>query len=85
MDIRSMSTRWNPRDAIASRTLSLFAHADYPLKNSLDFRGDPGLFGPGSATWEVVGDLSVMVGGIRALLVQAAHPEVVAGVTEHST
>jgi uncharacterized protein (DUF2236 family) len=85
MDIRSMSTLWNPRDAIASRTLGLFAHADYPLKNSLDFRGDPGLFGPGSATWEVVGDLSVMVGGIRALLVQAAHPEVVAGVSEHSS
>ena len=55
------------------------------MANSLNYRGDPGLFGPGSATWETVGDLSVMVGGIRALLVQAAHPEVVAGVSEHST
>jgi uncharacterized protein (DUF2236 family) len=32
----------------------------------------------------VVGDTSVFVGGIRALLVQAAHPEVAAGVFEHS-
>lgn len=85
MDIRSAGTRWNPRDTIANRTLGLFAHAGYPLVNSLDYRGDPGLFGPGSATWEVVGDLSAMVGGIRALLVQAAHPEVVAGVSEHSS
>jgi uncharacterized protein (DUF2236 family) len=35
-------------------------------------------------TWPVVGDTSVFVGGIRALLVQAAHPEVVAGIAEHS-
>ena len=75
----------NVRDAIAATTVGLFAHAQYPLANSLEFRGDPGLFGPGSATWEIVGDLSVMVGGIRALLVQAAHPEVVAGVSDHST
>ena len=77
--------KWNPRDAIAGRTIGLFAHTEYPLENSLDFRGDPGLFGPGSATWEVVGDVSVMIGGIRALLIQAAHPEVVAGVSQHST
>jgi uncharacterized protein (DUF2236 family) len=32
----------------------------------------------------VVGDVSSFVGGIRALLVQAAHPEVVAGVADHS-
>ena len=80
-----MNIGWNPRDAIAGTTVGLFAHADYPLANSLQFRGDPGLFGPGSATWEIVGDLSVMVGGIRALLVQAAHPEVVAGVADHSS
>lgn len=80
-----MNIPWNPRDAIAETTVGLFAHAHYPLTNSLKFRGDPGLFGPGSATWEIVGDLSVMVGGIRALLVQAAHPEVVAGVSDHSS
>jgi len=75
----------NPRESIAAATVRLFTHAEYPLAHSLDYRGDPGLFGPDSATWQVVGDISVMVGGIRALLVQAAHPEVAAGVADHST
>lgn len=75
----------NLRRRIAANTVALFGEADYPLAKSLDYRGDPGLFGPGSATWEIIGDVSVMVGGIRALLVQAAHPEVVAGVADHSS
>jgi uncharacterized protein (DUF2236 family) len=77
-------SRLNPRTRIAEAAGSLFAHADYPLANSLDYRGDPGLFGPGSVTWRVVGDVSTFIGGIRALLIQAAHPEVVAGVVDHS-
>jgi uncharacterized protein (DUF2236 family) len=74
----------NPRVRIAERASSLFAHADYPLAHSMDFPGDDGLFGPGSVTWQVVGDVSTFIGGIRALLIQAAHPEVVAGVVDHS-
>jgi uncharacterized protein (DUF2236 family) len=74
----------NPRARIADRASSLFAHADYPLAHSMDYPGDPGLFGPDSVTWRVVGDVSTFVGGIRALLIQAAHPEVVAGVVDHS-
>jgi uncharacterized protein (DUF2236 family) len=35
-------------------------------------------------TWSVVADTSVFVGGLRALIIQAAHPEVVAGVEQHS-
>ncbi len=62
-----------------------FSHAEYPLAQTLDHRGDPGLFGPDSVTWRVVGDVSAFVGGIRALLVQAAHPEVAAGVADHSS
>lgn len=46
--------------------------------------GDPGLHGPGSASWQVLGDVTSMLGGIRGLLIQAAHPEVVAGVGDHS-
>lgn len=68
---------------IASAT-SPFGHASYPLANSLEHRGDPGLFGPGSVSWRVIGDVSSFVGGIRALIVQSAHPEVVAGVADHS-
>ncbi len=73
------------RSRIANATAGLFAHAEYPLAHSLDYPDDPGLFGPGSATWEVMGDVATFVGGIRALLVQAAHPEVVAGVADHSS
>lgn len=45
---------------------------------------DEGLFGPDSAVWEVHGSVSTLVGGIRALLLQAAHPAALAGVADHS-
>ena len=41
--------------------------------------GDVGLFGPRSASWRVHRHYTVMLGGARALLMQAAHPLVVAG------
>lgn len=46
--------------------------------------GDPGLCGPGSASWRVIGDTAAMVGGFRALLVQLLHPHAMAGVYDHS-
>ena len=64
------------RRAVVGRTVGLFAHADDPLADTLSYRGDPGLFGPDSVTWEVMGDSASFIGGIRALLIQAAHPEV---------
>jgi uncharacterized protein (DUF2236 family) len=45
---------------------------------------DVGLFGPGSAVWQVHGCIATLVGGIRALLMQAAHPAALTGVAEHS-
>lgn len=45
---------------------------------------DVGLFGPDSAVWEVHGCIATLVGGIRALLMQAAHPAALTGVAEHS-
>lgn len=45
---------------------------------------DEGFFGPESAVWEVHGCVSTIVGGVRALLLQAAHPAALAGVAEHS-
>lgn len=72
------------RKRIVGTTTGLFAHAPYPLEDSLRYEGDPGLFGPDSVTWPVIGDVSTFVGGIRALLVQAAHQEVAAGVADHS-
>ena len=72
------------RNRITQTASSPFSHAAYPLEHTLDHRGDPGLIGPGSASWEVLGDVASFVGGIRGLLIQAAHPEVVAGVGDHS-
>lgn len=39
---------------------------------------DAGLFGPESETWRVVGESAVLLGGMRALLMQAVHPLVAA-------
>lgn len=69
---------------VVAATNGLFAHGPYPLAHTLSYPGDPGLFGPDSVTWRVIGDSAVFIGGIRALLVQAAHPEVAAGVADHS-
>jgi uncharacterized protein (DUF2236 family) len=56
---------------------------------SPDFRlpkGDPGLFGPDSACWQVHSDFtSMLIGGVSALLLQMLHPLPLAGVWDHST
>jgi uncharacterized protein (DUF2236 family) len=43
-----------------------------------------GLFGPDSVTWRIHADPSMLIGGLRALLVQALHPLAMAGVAQHS-
>lgn len=55
-----------------------------PFEQYTDPPGDPGLFGPGSATWRVHGDPSMLIGGLSALLLQTLHPLAMAGVAEHS-
>lgn len=45
---------------------------------------DAGYFGPDSAAWAVHGALPTLVGGVRALLMQALHPAALAGVQQHS-
>jgi uncharacterized protein (DUF2236 family) len=48
--------------------------------------GDPGLFGPDSVIWQVHADfISMMIGGISSLIMQALHPQAMAGVWDHST
>ncbi len=47
-------------------------------------RGDAGLFGPDSASWQLFGDAASIVGGIRSLMVQLTHPLAMAGVADHS-
>ena len=45
---------------------------------------DPGLFGPDSVTWRIHGDPSMILGGFRALILQAVHPLVMAGFDDNS-
>ncbi|MDQ1666594.1 MAG: hypothetical protein QOH75_2625 [Actinomycetota bacterium] len=74
-----------PSARAAVRTL-LTGHPDgaAPWVRELGQGGDDGWFGPGSTIWAVHGDAATLVGGIRALLVQAMHPTVLAGFDEHS-
>jgi uncharacterized protein (DUF2236 family) len=43
---------------------------------------DEGYFGPDSVSWQVHREVTVLFGGARALLMQAAHPLVVAGANQ---
>ena len=65
--------------------LEPFSHGSNPLAATLQHTGDPGLFGPDTVTWPVVGDISTLFGGVRALLIQFAHPEVAAGMVDLSS
>jgi uncharacterized protein (DUF2236 family) len=47
-------------------------------------RRDRGLFGPESVTWRVHAHPAMLIGGLRALIVQALHPQALAGVVQHS-
>ncbi|MEY3361089.1 MAG: hypothetical protein RL531_808 [Actinomycetota bacterium] len=55
-------------------------YPDFPIADA----EDRGLFGPDSVTWRVHSGRSMLVGGLRALLVQSLHPLAMAGVAEHS-
>jgi len=46
--------------------------------------GDPGLTGPNSPSWRVIGEPAAIAGGIRGLLTQVSHPLARAGVHDHS-
>lgn len=49
-------------------------------------KGDRGLFGPESIAWKIHGDfISMMIGGISSLILQALHPQALAGVWDHSS
>jgi uncharacterized protein (DUF2236 family) len=45
---------------------------------------DDGLFGPRSVTWRVHASPAMLIGGVRALLIQTLHPLAMAGVAQHS-
>src|SRR4029079_6066836 len=45
---------------------------------------DSGVFGPDSVAWRLHADPVMLVGGLRALLVQALEPRAMAAVDQHS-
>lgn len=53
--------------------------------NEMSVGDDIGLYGPASDVWKVHGSLATLVGGVRALLMQAAYPAALAGVSQHSS
>ncbi|BCT74687.1 hypothetical protein SCMU_05290 [Sinomonas cyclohexanicum] len=53
-------------------------------ETALEDGDDAGFFAPDSAVWAVHGSMTPIAGGIRALLTQALHPGVLAGVADHS-
>jgi uncharacterized protein (DUF2236 family) len=55
-----------------------------PWLGAVQASDDPGLFLPTEAPWIVHADLATLVGGIRALLLQALHPGSLTGVRNHS-
>ncbi len=76
-----------PLDEIRTRiqtTLQRTLIGDEPPRDLSKGRADNGLFGPQSVTWRVHQDASMLIGGIRALLLQTMHPLAMAGVAQHS-
>jgi uncharacterized protein (DUF2236 family) len=73
------------RAAIRHWVLSAFPRAQ---AGSVDYdhpHGDPGWFGPDSATWRVHSDFpGMLAGGLAALTLQSLHPLALAGVWDHS-
>jgi len=63
---------------------ALFGSDRFPEERYDAPAGDPGLFGPESATWRVHADVSMFAGGIAALLLQSLHPRAAAIVASSS-
>ena len=77
------SIRDQTKTGIVRQVRTLFndqTRGEEPVK-----RSDTALFPPDSMIWRVHGDVvSMMVGGVSALLLQMLHPAVLAGVWDHS-
>ena len=73
----------SPRAAVRT-LLTGYADGGAPWVRAMAEPGDDGWFGPGSTIWAVHADAATLVGGVRALLVQAMHPTVLAGFDQHS-
>lgn len=66
------------------RLLSGDDHGQADYVRQMREPGDAGLFGPASATWQVLSYPATLLAGVRALLLQTLDPMTVAGVARHS-
>ncbi len=83
--IADLSTRVRERTAAGFRRIVSGDPSGTPDWVAQLAEGDGvGYFGPDSAAWAVHGGLPTLVGGVRALLMQALHPAALAGVMQHS-
>ena len=74
------------RQRVRGNILEMVGGGSGPPVAFLTPPGDPGLFGPNSMVWRVHADfISMMIGGISSLTLQALHPQALAGVWDHST
>ena len=74
----------NPARRVVRTLLTGDPDGAAPWVRAIGEPGDEGWFGPGSTIWAVHADAATLVGGVRALLVQAMHPTVLAGFDQHS-
>jgi uncharacterized protein (DUF2236 family) len=75
------------QDIIGKRFRALLCgdpSGDPPWLGAVAAGEGPGFFSPEEAPWIVHSDMATLVGGIRALLLQALHPGSLAGVRNHS-
>jgi uncharacterized protein (DUF2236 family) len=54
------------------------------MATTVDSQVDFGLFGPGSVAWQLHKEPGLLIGGLRALMLQALHPLAIAAVEQHS-
>jgi uncharacterized protein (DUF2236 family) len=54
------------------------------MATTTDSAVDFGLFGPGSVAWRLHQEPGLLIGGLRALMLQALHPLAIAAVEQHS-
>ncbi len=73
------------KDPLGQR-LRAMTGATGDARDFLQPAGDPGLFGPDSADWQVHAHfVAMMTGGLSSLMLQALHPRVLAAVWDHSS
>lgn len=82
--VRAVEGRQSSPRAAVRRLLTGDPAGAAPWVRAIDEPGDDGWFGPGSTIWAVHADAATLVGGVRALIVQAMHPTVLAGFDQHS-